>query len=77
MYAASHCGWKEHAHALARGGELLSHVCVLMAHLGLCKQCRPEVSEQLEARYERLGDIVSSDDWIIDLSEDSLVVEEN
>jgi hypothetical protein len=48
-----------------------------MAHLGLCKQCRPEVSEQLEARYERLGDIVSSDDWIIDLSEDSLVVEEN
>ena len=77
MHAASHCGWKEHAHALARGGELLTHVCVLMAHLGLCKQCRPEVSEQLEARYERLGDIVSSDDWIIDLSEDSLVVEEN
>ncbi|XP_073266331.1 uncharacterized protein [Populus alba] len=25
MYAASHCGWKEHADALARGGELLTH----------------------------------------------------
>ncbi|KAL3585059.1 hypothetical protein D5086_011926 [Populus alba] len=35
MYAASHSGWKEHADALARGGELLTHVCLLMAHLGL------------------------------------------
>ncbi|KAJ6912286.1 hypothetical protein NC651_014854 [Populus alba x Populus x berolinensis] len=26
MYAASHCGWKEHADALSRGGELLTHV---------------------------------------------------
>ncbi|KAL3587299.1 hypothetical protein D5086_014166 [Populus alba] len=25
MYAASHCGWKEHADALGRGGELLTH----------------------------------------------------
>uniref|UniRef100_A0A6N2JYX9 Uncharacterized protein n=1 Tax=Salix viminalis TaxID=40686 RepID=A0A6N2JYX9_SALVM len=38
-YAASHCGWKEHAQALTRGGELLSHVCLLMAHLGLSEQC--------------------------------------
>ncbi|KAL3587300.1 hypothetical protein D5086_014167 [Populus alba] len=35
MYAASHSVWKEHVHALARGGELLTHVCLLMAHLGL------------------------------------------
>lgn len=38
-YAASHCGWKEHAQALPRGGELLTHVCLLMAHLGLSEQC--------------------------------------
>jgi len=38
-YAASHCGWKEHAQALTRGGELLTHVCLLMAHLGLSEQC--------------------------------------
>ncbi|KAJ6747816.1 hypothetical protein OIU74_030138 [Salix koriyanagi] len=38
-YAASHCGWKEHAQTLTRGGELLSHVCLLMAHLGLSEQC--------------------------------------
>ncbi|KAB5551532.1 hypothetical protein DKX38_008843 [Salix brachista] len=35
MYAATHCRWKEHVHALSQGGELLTHVCVLMAHLGL------------------------------------------
>jgi len=44
MYAASHCGWKEHADALGRGGELLTHVCILMAHLGLSKQCPPALS---------------------------------
>ncbi|KAF9679385.1 hypothetical protein SADUNF_Sadunf06G0009700 [Salix dunnii] len=38
-YAASQCGWKEHAQALTRGGELVSHVCLLMAHLGLSEQC--------------------------------------
>lgn len=38
-YAASHCGWKEHARTLTRGGELLTHVCLLMAHLGLSEQC--------------------------------------
>ncbi|KAJ6741494.1 hypothetical protein OIU85_015669 [Salix viminalis] len=38
-YAASHCGWKEHAQTLTRGGELLTHVCLLMAHLGLSEQC--------------------------------------
>ncbi|KAB5525229.1 hypothetical protein DKX38_022978 [Salix brachista] len=37
-YAAAHCPWKEHAHQLRRGGELLTHVCLLMLHLGLSKQ---------------------------------------
>ncbi|KAF9668119.1 hypothetical protein SADUNF_Sadunf15G0095300 [Salix dunnii] len=37
-YAAAHCPWKEHAHALRRGGELLTHVCFLMLHLGLSQQ---------------------------------------
>ncbi|XP_061954810.1 uncharacterized protein LOC133677004 [Populus nigra] len=38
-YAASNCGWTEHAQALTRGGELLTRVCLLMAHLGLSEQC--------------------------------------
>ncbi|KAJ6912268.1 hypothetical protein NC651_014840 [Populus alba x Populus x berolinensis] len=39
FYAASQCGWKEHAKALSRGGELLTFVAVLMSHLGLHRQC--------------------------------------
>jgi hypothetical protein len=59
MYAASHCRWKEHVHALSQGGELLTHVCLLMAHLGLSKQCRPGIiSKQLADRSKRLIDIV-------------------
>ncbi|KAL3599279.1 hypothetical protein D5086_007197, partial [Populus alba] len=30
MYAASHCGWKQHTHQLARGGELLTHLYALL-----------------------------------------------
>ena len=37
-YAASHCGWAQHAQQLRRGGELLTHVCLLMSHLGLSEQ---------------------------------------
>ncbi|OMO79387.1 hypothetical protein CCACVL1_13706 [Corchorus capsularis] len=37
-YAAVHCEWKEHAQQLRRGGELLTHVCLVMAHLGLSEQ---------------------------------------
>ncbi|KAJ6700356.1 hypothetical protein OIU79_013401 [Salix purpurea] len=46
VYAATRCGWKEHADALAGGGELLTHVRLLMAHLGLSKQCLPEVASK-------------------------------
>ncbi|WRX14126.1 Protein of unknown function DUF594 - like 4 [Theobroma cacao] len=34
-YAASRCSWKDHAQQLRHGGELLTHVALLMAHLGL------------------------------------------
>ncbi|KAL6226453.1 hypothetical protein ACLB2K_000415 [Fragaria x ananassa] len=37
-YAASECGWEHHAQQLRRGGELLTHICLLMAHLGLSEQ---------------------------------------
>ncbi|CBI35872.3 unnamed protein product, partial [Vitis vinifera] len=37
-YAASHCGWIQHGQELRRGGELLTHVCLLMSHLGLSEQ---------------------------------------
>ena len=39
FYAASQCGWKEHAKALSQGGELITFVAVLMSHLGLHRQC--------------------------------------
>ncbi|KAK1576450.1 hypothetical protein Q3G72_013975 [Acer saccharum] len=38
IYAAHNCGWKEHAQQLGKGGELLTHVCLLMTHFGLTKQ---------------------------------------
>ncbi|XP_034910845.1 uncharacterized protein [Populus alba] len=38
-YVASQCKWKEHARALKGGGELLTLVAILMAHLGLHGQC--------------------------------------
>ncbi|KAA8548381.1 hypothetical protein F0562_000065 [Nyssa sinensis] len=37
-YAASQCGWQNHAKKLSEGGELLTHVWLLMAHLGLSEQ---------------------------------------
>jgi hypothetical protein len=37
-YAAAHCPWKEHTHQLRTGGELLTHVSLLMLHLVLSAQ---------------------------------------
>ncbi|KAL5757620.1 hypothetical protein ACOSP7_020231 [Xanthoceras sorbifolium] len=38
-YAAHKCGWKLHCQHLRKGGrELLTHVCLLMAHFGLTEQ---------------------------------------
>ncbi|KAJ7970491.1 DUF594 family protein [Quillaja saponaria] len=37
-YAASHCRGNYHAQQLRRGGELLTHVWLLMAHFGLTEQ---------------------------------------
>ena len=36
-YAASQCSWNYHARRLSQGGELLTHVWLLMAHLGITK----------------------------------------
>ncbi|XP_047975767.1 uncharacterized protein LOC125218186 [Salvia hispanica] len=37
-HAATHCSGHHHAHQLRKGGELLSHVWLLMAHLGITEQ---------------------------------------
>lgn len=37
-YGASHCAWTQHGRQLGRGGELLTHVCLLMSHLGITEQ---------------------------------------
>ncbi|MBA0600965.1 uncharacterized protein LOC105780937 [Gossypium raimondii] len=52
-YAAVHCGWKEHGQQLRRGGELLTHVCVLMAHLGLSEQYQIQ-KENSETHEDKL-----------------------
>ncbi|TXG68381.1 hypothetical protein EZV62_003316 [Acer yangbiense] len=39
-YAANKCRWKEHGQQLRKGGELLTHVRLLMTHLGLSEQYR-------------------------------------
>ncbi|XP_052303330.1 uncharacterized protein LOC7457620 isoform X3 [Populus trichocarpa] len=44
-YAAAQCPWKEHTHQLRRGGELLTHVSLLMLHLGLTEQYEYNESE--------------------------------
>nr|XP_034887837.1 uncharacterized protein LOC118028377 [Populus alba] len=54
-HAAAHCPWKEHIHQLRRGGELLTHVSLLMLHLGL--------SEQYETKtYNEFCEILRLDD---------------
>ncbi|XP_031285924.1 uncharacterized protein LOC116144624 [Pistacia vera] len=40
-YAANHCEWKEHGQQLAKAGELLTHVSLLMAHYGFSAQYDP------------------------------------
>ncbi|KAH7565523.1 hypothetical protein JRO89_XS09G0222600 [Xanthoceras sorbifolium] len=40
-FAAQNCEWKEHAQHLRKGGELLTHVSVLMVNFGLSKQVVP------------------------------------
>ncbi|XP_010034672.2 uncharacterized protein LOC104423941 [Eucalyptus grandis] len=37
MYAACQCTGYEHSESLSRGGELLSHIWLLMAHLGIAE----------------------------------------
>lgn len=37
-YAASQCRWNHHAQQLGHGGELLTHVWLLMTHLGMTQQ---------------------------------------
>ena len=38
FYGATHYEWVQHGHRLRRGGELLTHVCLFIAHLGLSEQ---------------------------------------
>ncbi|XP_052303654.1 uncharacterized protein LOC127904397 [Populus trichocarpa] len=46
-HAAAHCPWKEHTQQLRRGGELLTHVSLLMLHLGLSEQYEYKGSDDL------------------------------
>lgn len=39
-YAANKCRWTDHVELLSPGGELLTHVSLLMAHLGMSEQLK-------------------------------------
>ncbi|KAL6335324.1 hypothetical protein AAG906_029567 [Vitis piasezkii] len=54
-YAASHCGWIQHGQQLRRGGELLTHVCLLMSHLGLSEQFQILEGENVHVPRSLLG----------------------
>ncbi|XP_022714547.1 uncharacterized protein LOC111274181 [Durio zibethinus] len=56
-YAASQCSWKEHARQLQQGEELLTHVALLMAHLGLSKKIN------LVPVPQRLTDVSFKPSW--------------
>ncbi|KAL6335204.1 hypothetical protein AAG906_029432 [Vitis piasezkii] len=49
-HAATHCGWIQHGQQLRRDGELLTHVSLLMAHLGFSEQFQVADGEAVFAR---------------------------
>ena len=55
--AANHCDWKDHKIQLRNGKELLTHVALLMAHLGLSKKIH------LAELPERLKDVNFEPSW--------------
>ncbi|XP_022720750.1 uncharacterized protein LOC111278356 [Durio zibethinus] len=53
-YAASHCAWREHAKQLKQSKELLTHVALLMAHLGLSRHIEmAELSDDLKSEHHK------------------------
>ncbi|XWS62593.1 hypothetical protein CRYUN_Cryun06bG0024300 [Craigia yunnanensis] len=56
VHAASRCTWEEHAQQLRHGGELLTHVSLLMAHFGLSTQVH-----RLEKSPVRSGELPCPD----------------
>ncbi|KAF7151607.1 hypothetical protein RHSIM_Rhsim02G0082000 [Rhododendron simsii] len=79
-YAASHCQWQHHARQLTNGGELLTHVSLLMAHLGLSEQFQISQGHGALAIHEILSKLGPTDtaaagclntrfrDWVADES---------
>ncbi|KAL9338212.1 hypothetical protein Peur_069981 [Populus x canadensis] len=65
-YAAAHCPWKEHAQQLRRGGELLTHVCFLMLHLGLSEQYEYNSFKD----YNSLNDYIRGHDLVLPWEEE-------
>jgi hypothetical protein len=53
-YAAAQCPWKEHTQQLRRGGELLTHVSLLMLHLGLSAQYEYKGVEDYSNEFVKL-----------------------
>ncbi|KAL5824225.1 hypothetical protein ACOSQ3_020288 [Xanthoceras sorbifolium] len=54
-YAANKCRWKEHGQQLRKGGELLTHVRLLMVHLGLSEQYRIQMHYNDQTHIRRIS----------------------
>ncbi|KAL5757379.1 hypothetical protein ACOSP7_019990 [Xanthoceras sorbifolium] len=54
-YAANKCRWKEHGQQLRKGGELLTHVRLLMVHLGLSEQYRIQTHYNDQTHIRRIS----------------------
>ncbi|GLT80793.1 hypothetical protein SLA2020_522140 [Shorea laevis] len=59
VYAASKCEWKEHVVQLSHGQEFLTHVALLMAHLGLTEHIQivtpPVNQDSFQWDWDRLS----------------------
>ncbi|GKV36920.1 hypothetical protein SLEP1_g45004 [Rubroshorea leprosula] len=64
-FAANRCEWKEHATHLRNGGELLTHIALLMAHLGLTEHIQVVESGRftsdphLDWNWDQLSDLAN------------------
>ncbi|GKV09808.1 hypothetical protein SLEP1_g21248 [Rubroshorea leprosula] len=62
-FAASRCEWREHKIQLKNGGELLTHVALLMAHFGLAEHIEITTDEEDNSKLLRFDSTRLGWDW--------------
>ncbi|GLT41843.1 hypothetical protein SLA2020_158770 [Shorea laevis] len=62
-FAANKCEWREHKIQLKNGGELLTHVALLMAHFGLTEHIEITTDEEDNSKLLRFDNTHLGWDW--------------